>query len=254
MASNFTPQLVIPNAGDPYYNTKGSGGYNPCIPGNPKNRNKGLNVLPNCCGYATGRFNSIGNYGSCKYLGNTNAANYIDMARRQGLLITQRPTLGGCMVWKGGSTGEGHVAIVELDLGNRIVTSESEYYGKQFTIYQRFGSNWRDGCYWMGKSYTYLGCIVNPAVKENDEMTYEQFCEYMKRWLDENGEIQFSLFMRAWQAIQAKKPADPWAETAIDFVKSAGLMVGDPDGNFRAQSGVLREELAQVITNVLLKE
>ena len=252
--ANFSPQLVIPAAGNPYYNTKKTGGYSPCILGNPKNRNKGLNVLPNCVGYAVGRFNEIGGYGECKYLGNTNAANFIDLARKQGLIITQRPTLGGCMVWKGGSTAEGHVAIVELDMGNRIMTSESEYYGKQFTIYQRFGSNWRDGCYWMGNSYTYLGCITNPAVKENDPLTYEQFCKYMTKWLEENGEIQFNLFMHAWLAALAQKPADAWAEEAIERVKETGLMVGDPSGNFRPQSYVKREELAQILSNIILSK
>ena len=81
MATPFSPQLVIPAAGNPYYNTKKVGGYNPCIMGNPKNRNKDLNALPNCVGYAVGRFNEIyheimGGSG-CEYLGNTNAANFI---------------------------------------------------------------------------------------------------------------------------------------------------------------------------------
>ena len=165
----FSPQLVIPAAGNPYYNTPKNGGFNPCIQGNPQRREKNLNVLPNCVGYATGRFNEIIGSGNCKYLGNTNAANFVDLARRQGLLIRQTPTPGGCMVWKGGKTGEGHVAIVELMMGSRIVTSESEYYGKAFTIYQRFGKNWSDGCYWMNSSYTFLGCIVNPAVQDEED-------------------------------------------------------------------------------------
>jgi len=250
----ITPQLVIPADGNPYYNTKSSGGYNPCIKGNPKSRKPQLNVLPNCVGYATGRFNEIGSWTDCRYLGNTNAANFITLARKQGLQITQRPTVGGCMVWKGGNTAEGHVAIVELDLGNRVVTSESEYYGKAFTIYTRFGDNWSDGCYWMGNSYTYLGCITNPAVKENDPLTYEQFCKYMTKWLEENGEIQFNLFMHAWLAALAQKPADAWAEEAIERVKETGLMVGDPSGNFRPQSYVKREELAQILSNIILSK
>ena len=234
--ATFNPQLVLPAAGDPYYNTIKSGGYNPCIQGNPQRREKNLNVLPNCVGYATGRFNAIGEYGRCKYLGNTNAANFIDLARRQGLEISQVPTHGGCMVWKGGNTGEGHVAIVELIFGSRIVTSESEYYGKAFTVYQRFGSNWADGCYWMGSSYKYLGCIVNPAVKDKEEVvTYEQFCEFMTRWLSD----------------LATKPADTWAEPAIEYCQHTGIMVGDPDGNFRAQSFVKREEMAALLKGLL---
>lgn len=241
MANKFTPQLVIPAAGDPYYNTIKTGGYNPCILGNPQRREKSLNVLPNCVGYATGRWNQIyheilGGHG-CQYLGNTNAANFIDLARRQGLLISQKPTKGGCMVWRGGNTGEGHVAIVELMMGSRIITSESEYYGKAFTIYQRFGSNWSDGCYWMGSSYKFLGCIVNPAMQEEEDkkVTYEEFCAFMERWL----------------ADLAKKPADAWAQSAIDYCQKTGMMVGDDSGNFRPQSFMRREEVAAVLKGLM---
>ena len=241
---SFTPQLVIPKDGNPYYNTKSSGGYNPCIKGNPKNRNKGLNVLPNCVGYVVGRFNEIGNYGECKWLGSTNAANFITLARKQGLTVTQRPTIGGCMVWKGGQTGEGHVAIVELDLGNRVVTSESEYYGKAFTIYQRFGDNWRSGCYWMGSSYTYLGCIKNPAVKEEEPDMTKAETEQLIRDM-------FPDLMAAYLADLAKKPADAWAVPAIEYCQHTGIMVGDPDGNFRAQSPVKREEMAAIMKGLI---
>ena len=240
----MTPQLVMPQAGNPYYNTIRVGGYNPCIMGNPKNRNKDLNVLPNCVGWATGRFNEIGGYGECKYLGNTNAANFIDLARKQGLTVTQRPTVGGCMVWRGGNTGEGHVAIVELDLGNRMVTSESEYYGKQFVIYQRFGDNWRSGCYWMGASYTYLGCIQNPAVKPKEEDMTKPETEQLIRDM-------FPGLMAAYLADLAKQPADAWAQPAIDYCQNIGIMVGDPDGNFRPQSPVKREEMAALLKGLL---
>lgn len=234
----------MPQAGNPYYNTIRVGGYNPCIMGNPKNRNKDLNVLPNCVGWATGRFNEIGGYGECKYLGNTNAANFIDLARKQGLTVTQRPTVGGCMVWRGGNTGEGHVAIVELDLGNRMVTSESEYYGKQFVIYQRFGDNWRSGCYWMGASYTYLGCIQNPAVKPKEEDMTKPETEQLIRDM-------FPGLMAAYLADLAKQPADAWAQPAIDYCQNIGIMVGDPDGNFRPQTPVKREEMAALLKGLL---
>lgn len=240
---SFTPQLVIPADGNPYYNTKSSGGYNPCIKGNPKSRKPKLNVLPNCVGYATGRFNEIGGWTDCRYLGNTNAANFVDLARKQGLRISQRPTKGGCMVWKGGNTAEGHVAIVEMDLGSRIVTSESEYYGKAFTIYQRFGDGWRSGCYWMGSSYTYLGCIVNPAVKEEEDLTKAETEKLIRD--------MFPDLMAAYLADLAAKPADAWAEDAIEYCKRTGIMVGDASGNFRPQSPVKREELASVLKGLL---
>lgn len=242
--ATFSPQLVIPAAGDPYYNTIKTGGYNPCILGNAQRREKNLNVLPNCVGYATGRFNAIGNYGSCKYLGNTNAANYIDLARKQGLTVTQRPTVGGCMVWKGGNTGEGHVAIVEMDLGNRVVTSESEYYGKQFVIYQRFGDGWKSGCYWMGASYTYLGCIKNPAVKPEEKDMTKAETEQLVRDM-------FPQLMAEYLQELAQEPADAWAEPAIDYCQRTGMMVGDPDGQFRPQSPIKREEMASILKGLI---
>ena len=239
----FTPQLVQPNTGNPYYNTKKTGGYSPCILGNPQRRVKGLNVLPNCVGYAVGRFNEIGNYGSCKWLGNTNAANMLTLARKQGLQISKTPTVGGCLVWSGGEGGYGHVAIVEVDLGNLIVTSESEYYGKPFTVYQRSGTGWRSGCYWMGSSYNYLGCIINPAVPQEEDMTKAETEKLVRE--------MFPTLMAAYLADLAQKPADAWALPAIEYCKETGIMVGDADGNFRPQSAVRREELASVLKGLL---
>lgn len=236
----FKPRLSLPPKGSPYYNTIRSGGYNPCILGNNDRgqRVEGLNVLPNCVSYATGRFAEIIGEPRCQYLGNTNACNYIALAQRQGLQISEAPTLGGVMVWGGGNGGYGHVAPVEgiLDNGKRVVTSESEYYGKAFTLYTRSGDNWRNGCYWMGPGFVYLGCIVNPAVKEDIPVTYEQFCAFMDRYL----------------ADRAQQPTTN-DETArrIQRVKDYGLMGGDPDGNFRPHSWTTREELAIVLSNLI---
>lgn len=240
----FKPRLSLPPKGSPYYNTIRSGGYNPCILGNNDRgqRVEGLNVLPNCVAYATGRFAEIIGEPRCQYLGNTNACNYIALAQRQGLQISEAPTLGGVMVWGGGNGGYGHVASVEgiLDNGKRVVTSESEYYGKAFTLYTRSGDNWRNGCYWMGPGYFYLGCIVNPAVPKEDEMTKE---ERYAEWLE---------FNNRHAAEVAKLPAtNAETERRIQRVKDYGLMGGDPDGNFRPQSPVKREELAITLSNML---
>lgn len=232
----YKPRLVIPEYGNPYYNTKSNGGFNPCELGNNSHgqRQKGLNVLPNCVGYVVGRFNEIGGYGACKWLvARGNACDFIRIGQQQGLQISDAPTMGGCMVWAGGPGGYGHVAIVERIQGDKIETSESEYYDKAFTTYKRTGRNWSEGCYWMRSSYKYLGCVVNPAVKEDEPVTYEEFCKYMDKWL----------------ADRAQQPADAWAENAIERVTTAGIMgAGD---NFRPRSLVTREEMAQVFANIL---
>lgn len=237
----MTPQLTIPKNGDPYYNRISTGGYNPCIYGNPQRRVTGLNVLPNCVGYATGRFNAIGEYGYCKYLGNTNAANFADLAKKQGLLITKRPTPGGVMVWSGGKGGLGHVACVELVMGGKIVTSESEYYGKAFTIYTRSGKDWRDGCYWMGRNYYYQGCIKNPFISEEEDMTKA-----------ETEKLIWELVPKVIEQMEettAKLPPDDWAKDSINMNIADGTMVGYNDG-FHAQSKIRREEVSQIAANI----
>lgn len=165
----FTPRLSKPTGKNPYYIRKADGGYSPCIAGKPKD--SVLTALANCVGWAVGRFNEIGGYGYCRYLGSTNAENFVNLAKSQGLTVQQKPTLGGCMVWAKGkvgvpSDGAGHVAIVEqINADGSITTSESGYNSTVWYSKKRSGSNWG-----QNSSYTYLGCIVNPAVKEETEM------------------------------------------------------------------------------------
>ena len=57
---------------------------------------------------------------------------------------------------------------------------------------------------------------------------------------------KFKSFMAQYKAEVAAKPVEEFAEKAVDVCKSLGIMVGDPDGSFRAQDGVERQELACV--------
>lgn len=161
----YVPRLTIPEKGNPYYTRKSAGGYSPCITGKPVTAGV-PDVLPNCVGYAVGRFNEIGGYGSCKYLASTNAENMIQAATKQGLQFSLVPVLGGCMVWASGKVGDGsdgagHVAIVEaINADGSIITSDSAYNGKPFYTTKRTAPTWGAG---NGKRY--LGCIINPAVQ-----------------------------------------------------------------------------------------
>ena len=120
-----------PSAGNKFYNTTSRGGYSQCIQGSPTDA--GCNVLANCVGYAYGRFNEIGGWGSCKYLQPCNAENFIQNCG--GLQVGQVPKIGACAVWIKGATlsgadGAGHVAIVEqINSDGSIVISESNYGG-----------------------------------------------------------------------------------------------------------------------------
>lgn len=151
-----------------YYIRTASGGYNGAVQGKPTDKN--ANVLSNCVGYANGRFNEIIGDDKCKYQLVCNAENFIERAKALGLKISDKPVLGGIMVWQRGKTlsgndGAGHVAIVEKIIDdNTIYTSESAYGGTPFFNATRKNSNKNWG---MSSPYHFRGCIINPAVQSS---------------------------------------------------------------------------------------
>lgn len=173
----FTMRTTKP-ANNKYYIMIPSGGWNNAIQGSPTD--KTANVLANCVGYANGRFAEIQAKNKCTYQLVCNAENFIESAKKQGLMISAVPVLGGIMVWQKGSTlggndGAGHVAIVEKILqldkdGNacKIYTSESSYGGSAFFNATRENKNGRWG---MADGYKFRGCIINPASKNTDQIT-----------------------------------------------------------------------------------
>lgn len=158
----FTMRTTKPGAGNKYYIRKASGGYNGAIKGSPTDSE--CDVLANCVGYAVGRFNEIGGWGSCKYLSPVNAENFIQY--KGDLEVGQEPRLGACAVWQKGATlsgsdGAGHVAIVEKVVSaTEIITSESGYGSKAFWTQTRKKG---DGNWGQGSGYKFLGFIYNPA-------------------------------------------------------------------------------------------
>lgn len=71
--------------------------------------------------------------------------------------------------------------------------------------------------------------------KEDEEVTYEQWKEFQKKYENE----------------QAKRAASSWAEPAIELCKEQKIMSGDAIGSFRPQSHITRQEVAQVMMNLL---
>lgn len=163
----FMKMRTTKPANNRYYIRQADGGYNGAIQGKPTDST--ANVLSNCVGYANGRFNEIIGEGKCKYQLTCNAENFIERAKELGLKVSKVPVVGGIMVWKKGATlsnsdGAGHVAIVEkLIDDNTIYTSESAWGGKAFYNATRSNSNGRWG---IGSAYSFRGCIINPAVKD----------------------------------------------------------------------------------------
>lgn len=155
-------------ANNKYYIRKCNGGWNGAVYGSPTDPE--ADVLANCVGYANGRFAEIIGKGMIQYQLVSNAENFIEHAKGYGLEISDKPTLGGIMVWQKGDTlqpsdGAGHVAIVEKIIDeNTIFTSESGYNAKSYFWNQTRTNN--DGRWGEGSKATFRGCIVNPAVEQ----------------------------------------------------------------------------------------
>lgn len=166
-AGEFAVRNYKPS-GDKNYITTGSGGWNTCIKGYPMDAN--ANVLANCVGYASGRFNEIINDArgttGCTYKTlNCNAENFIERAKAAGLKVGLTPKVGaiGCAM-KGstlnGGDGAGHVWIVEkVNSSSSTYTSESGYGSTAFWNQTRSNSNGRWG---LGSGYTFRGFIYLP--------------------------------------------------------------------------------------------
>jgi len=252
------PRIVKPEKGNKYYIATIDGGVNPAK-GNPLRKNPNLTSLPNCVAIY-GWFNEIGQRGELYFKKAWYPYTVIAQAKREGLEVTQEPTLGGIMVWTGGKTGEGHVAGVgEIYDDKHILTVESEYYGKEWATYKRYigNGNWADGCYWMTALYHYEGCIKNPFVKEEEDLTKAETEALIKEMVPEIIEtITPNIVRETLDQIKketTKLPADDWAKNAINMCIARGIMVGYPDG-FHPQSDIRREEVAQIVANLTAKE
>lgn len=166
-AGEFSIRTYKPS-GNKNYITTGSGGWNTCIKGYPMDAN--ANVLANCVGYASGRFNEIINEArdktGCTYKTlNCNAEWFIERAVAAGLKTGSTPRVGAIMCWQkgtvdGGNDGAGHVAIVEkVNSNGTVYTSESGYGSTAFWNQTRSNSNGRWGC---GSGYKFRAFIYLP--------------------------------------------------------------------------------------------
>lgn len=166
--SKFQMRTSCPSGYNKNYMTTGAGGWNTCIVGNPTKSD--ANVLANCVGYASGRFNELINIArgttGCTYKTlNCNAENFIERAQAAGLKIGQVPKRGAIACAMAGNTlsgndGAGHVWIVEeVYDNNHHYSSESGYQSAYFWNSHRYNNNGRWG---LGAGYTFRGFIYLP--------------------------------------------------------------------------------------------
>lgn len=153
----FKPRLTAPSATDKHWLHTSKGGLNSCI------LISGKSCLPNCVGYAWGRFYEI--MGKAPKLSRGNAEMWFGNTA-DGYKRGKTPKLGAVICWRKGKVGNyadgaGHVAIVEqIKADGSIVISESGY--KAF----RFRTRTLKPPYAIGGSYVFQGFIYNPAVKD----------------------------------------------------------------------------------------
>lgn len=157
----FKARTTAPSTTDKNWIHTSKGGKNSCI------LVSGNSVLPNCVGYAWGRFMEI--LGSTPKLSRGNAEDWWNY--KDGYKRGSTPKLGAVACWRKGKVGTGadgagHVAIVEkIYTDGSILISESGY--KSF----RFRTTKLAKGYKYFTGYTFQGFIYNPAVTDSTTTT-----------------------------------------------------------------------------------
>ncbi len=149
-------RYTAPTKDNPYYLHVDGGGYNRCI------KVSGNSVLPNCVGYAYGRFMEEAGITKCN-LSTGNAQNWYGFS--DGYERGETPKQGAVMCWDKKPDGKyGHVAIVEEIHADGSVTAS-------MSNYPQSGQSLP---YWERKTYSppyntasglpFQGFIYNPSV------------------------------------------------------------------------------------------
>ena len=157
----FKARTTAPSTSSKYWKHTSAGGVNSCL------LIKSGSVLPNCVGYAWGRFYEI--LGSKPKLSRRNAELWYGYTA-DGYKRGKKPKLGAVVCWAkdkvgNSSDGVGHVAIVEkIYKDGSFLVSQSGYGSKRFWTSKIPPSGYIKG-------YVFQGFIYNPAVKETVSTT-----------------------------------------------------------------------------------
>ena len=173
MSVIFKPRKTAPGTNDKNWLHTSKGGFNSCI------LISGNSCLPNCVGYAWGRFREL--LGYTPKLCRGNAENWYSY--KDGYKRGKTPKLGAVICYAKGkagnaSDGAGHVAIVEeIYPDGSILVSQSVYGGA------RFGTKKLAKGYAWG-SLTFQGFIYPPVDFATDQVEY--YAGYIKTLCDLN--------------------------------------------------------------------
>ena len=128
MTKKFNQRTTAPSATDKYWINYTKGGLNECI------IISGNSCLPNCTGYAWGRWYEL--LGTKPKLSKRNAEMWF--VTNDGYKRGSTPKLGAIACWSlgvvgNGNDGAGHVAVVEqINKDGSIIVSESNYGGTRW--------------------------------------------------------------------------------------------------------------------------
>lgn len=148
---SFTPLLSAPSTKDKNWIHTSKGGYNSCI------LIKDNSCLPNCVGFAWGRWRQL--LGKAPALSRANAEDWWSYG--DGYKRGQEPKLGAVACWRKGKAGygadgAGHVAVVEkIDADGTITMSNSAYGGTRFYL-SKFKGKLDLGTKYYFQGYIYL--------------------------------------------------------------------------------------------------
>lgn len=184
--AEYKPRLKAPSTTDKNYLHTSHGGYNQCI------HIGAGSCLPNCVGYAWGRWREI--LGKAPKLSRANAENWWSNTA-DGYKRGQTPKVGAVMCWRKGkagvaSDGAGHVAIVEQVHEDGSVTYSNSNYGGT-----RFYTKTLKPPYKLGSSYTFQGFIYLPI--EFDETSFFPERGYFRQGDKHENIGKVAKFMRA---------------------------------------------------------
>ncbi len=166
--SKFVPRKSAPSTTDKHWIKSTCGGLNECL------KISGNSCLPNCVGYAWGRFYEL--IGTRPKLSTGNAENWYDNTA-DGYKRSDTPKLGAVACWRKGkafneSDGCGHVAIVEeIKPNGDIVCSNSAYGGSRFYM-----KTYSKSAGYNSGALTFQGFILPPVDFEEssaDELARE---------------------------------------------------------------------------------
>ena len=202
--SIYKPRLSAPSTTDKNWIKSTRGGYNYCI------EISNGSCLPNCVGYAWGRWREI--LGASHNLSRANAENWWTNTG-DGYERGQTPRLGAVMCWRNGAVGNGndgagHVAIVEKISadGRTVTTSESNYGGI------RFQNVVRSYPYALGRNFAFQGFIYLPIKFDSAETakptkTVDEVAREVIKGLWGNGSARIANLQAAgydYNAVQAR--------------------------------------------------